>query len=226
MDTVDRGYELIHGSEALPDWSDREEVPAPPKWVREHLRLPRRYQYATLANAVADDFNPVILSVARDYVEGYCYGDVAYYGLGALLTGDSGQGKTWAAAAIVNEIVRTVGQRVTVEWLPVAWRLQELFDYQRFGRQEEYFDLRKRLFNCDILVVDDLMHASQYAPVKEFLMGLYDYRHQQRKPVITTANAIVPYVDDDFDWSALEEAFNAPFVRRIVGDCSGFIASV
>lgn len=217
MSDLTTKYETMQGGLIRDKWEGRE-VSIPPKWVRDRNKLPKRYRYAVLAPATAAAYDPTLLEAAMRYAVGWP--QVRAGGLWAIFTGSSGRGKTHAAAAIANDAHRihgTVGG-LTVEWLPVTWRLQELFDHRHFHRGKEYGALRRRVMGCDLLIVDDLLYAGQSAPVKEFLFGLYDYRYQEKKPIITTMNAdLTPE-----DWSAVDNVFNAAFRRRLQETAKGF----
>lgn len=214
-------YERIDGSFAVEGW-DGIAIPVPPAEVRDRLMLPSRYAYATLHEEVAEPYKKGVLTVCRKYVEQF--GDASFYGKWLTLAGTSGAGKTWGAAAVVNEIVMrfAADRQFDVYWLPVAWELPKLFDFRTFQQREEYGQMRRRIMGCDLLVVDDLLHAAEYSMVKEFLFGVYDYRHQHRKPILTTMNGDVR----PDDWSVVEQAFNGPFARRLAGNSKGFTLSV
>jgi DNA replication protein DnaC len=217
MSDLTTKHETMQGGLIREVWEGRE-VPIPPKWVRDRNQLPKRYRFAVLAPETAGEYDPTVLEVAMRYA--VAWPQVKAKGLWAIFTGDSGRGKTHAAAAIANEAQRLHGgtEGVSVEWLPVTCRLQELFDHRHFRRGEEYGALRRRLLGCDLLIVDDLLYAGQSAPVKEFLFGPYDDRYQKQKPIVTTMNAdLTPE-----DWSAVDNVFNAAFRRRLQETAKGF----
>lgn len=197
-------------------------VPVPARWVRERVNLPERYKYASLHKDLAGGFKyPAVRQTAIDYVRNF--DQVRLRGSWATFAGLSGSGKTWGSAAIANEVIMNwgVGEHLTVEYLAVAWMLQDLYDYRTFGQKEEYNAMRRRIFDCDLLIVDDLLHAGDFPLYKEFLFGLYDYRHQKKKPIVTSLNGILK----KGDWSVVEQAFNGPFARRLASNSKGYTFS-
>ncbi|CAN5730689.1 hypothetical protein BH23GEM5_BH23GEM5_20700 [soil metagenome] len=100
---------------------------------------------------------------------------------------------TWLAAAIAHEIcIRYAPNRqFKVMWLSTRRKLQELSDYRHFRQRDEYQLMRKRTMKCHPLVAYDLLHLANCPSVKEFLVGIYDYRSQQRKAAATAANGEV-----------------------------------
>lgn len=193
-------------------------MPVPPEDAVVANNLPDEYRYATLHKQMADRYDPVLYDVATRYVENWVTN--SHFGRWALFTGDSGRGKTWAAAAVMNEIQRVYGsgRRVSAVWFPVAWKLRMLFDHQHFRNKESYRELYNRLHESELVVVDDLLHVAEYPSAKEFVYGLLDYRAQHRRATILTANALIA----PGDWSHLEKAFSTPFARRIRQKAEGY----
>jgi hypothetical protein len=193
-------------------------LPIPRPDVVDRLRLPEAYQHATLQKGGEERYRKGLLAACRGYVMEF--DRVEAGGLWLTLAGTSGLGKSHGAAAVANEIttLHVPHRKFDIYWLATSWELPKLFDYRTFGMQEEYWRMRNRIMNCELLVVDDLLHAADYSMHKEFIFGVYDYRFQRRKMVITTLNgAIRPD-----DWSAVEAAFNGPFARRLAEKSTGF----
>lgn len=217
-----QSYDTVNASLVSKRWAGRVEVPVPPEWVRSRLHLPRKYQYCCLHSDVSAEYGDAVFKTARGFVESF--GDELYYGGGVVLAGVSGVGKTWTAAAIANEVMSAYGRtesgtdiQLSVEWLPVSWKLQRLFDYRHFRRQDEYYEFKNRIHRADLLVVDDLLHASDFSQVKEFLFGLYDYRDQHSKPTVTTVNVM----SKETVWDDISAAFSVPFSRRLHDSAEG-----
>jgi DNA replication protein DnaC len=212
------GYEEINGGYLRPEW-DARMIPVPSRYVRDRAGLPERYQFASLHADLWDEYSPVNLDVATRFVADWPY----YQMMGTWVNffGKSGAGKTHTAAAMVNEIIlrHTKKNQFKAVWLPVA-RLGDLFNYRTFGKREEYYTLENDLRTCHLLVVDDLGHAADFPMVREYLFGIYDYRYQRKRPIITTANFRV----SPTDWSEVERAFNEPFARRLRETAQGFNA--
>lgn len=204
--TESQAYQCVPGTEHSQVYGDAE-IYIPPQWVIDRLALPQRYAHASLAKQMREYFNPDLYATCEAYVMEWT--GALKYGEGAVFAGTSGGGKTFAAAAVANEITRVYGQvrHIQIVWFPVASKLQELLRFERFGMKEEYFNFRKRLLNADLVIVDDLTHAANRGPTKDLLFELYDERYQRQAPIVTTGN---------FESiESLEKVFDSAFARRL-----------
>jgi len=178
-------YDLTNGRVIDPEWDDRM-VPIPTQEVQERVRLPLSLRYATLAEQVAEQYNPHIYKVARDFVVNYPkYRDK---GEGILLAGLPKIGKTWAAAGVLNEVLLRYSNRWDLKtfWMSSFYTLQLILDHKTFRQEDKYFYLRNRAMKADLVVVDHLLGGTGSPEAQQFLWSLYEYRAQHNLPVITT----------------------------------------
>lgn len=197
---------------------DANNFPIPRPEIVERLRLPEAYQHATLQKGGEERYRKGLLTAARNYVMEF--DRVEADGAWLTLAGTSGVGKSHGAAAIANEIatLHVPHRQFDIYWLATSWELPKLFDFRTFGMKEEYWRMRNRIMDCNLLIVDDLLHAADYSMHKEFIFGVYDYRFQRKKMVVTTLNGVIR----PDNWSAVEAAFNGPFARRLAEKSTGF----
>lgn len=214
-------YDVMQGKDLVGSpFEEMESVNVPPHSIRQHFNAPSRFHLASLDRSVEHLFDQSVFDICRKYVQEFQRHRKT--GQSLALFGDTGVGKTWAAAAVLNEIVRiwADGGSVTTAWLSVPTDLPKLFQYEAFRKQPEYYALFNRYQQANILVIDDLLHmpAHDFSKTKSFLYALLDYRYMRQRPVIITANAKVT----KDDWSDIEDVMDGSFVRRIQQMTAGY----
>jgi DNA replication protein DnaC len=107
--------------------------------------------------------------------------------------GPSGGGKTYLAAAIVN-------QRIANGKAPLFITSTDLLDYLRGGFDDDselgFIDLLEQVRQVELLVVDDLPARPSSPWGQERLSQLLAWRHSQRLPTIVTLRGDPNHVDD------------------------------
>ena len=199
-------------------------IAVPPEKVRERVArmgLPKKFMYASMGPEGQKVWDRSLLMVANDYVvdlhAALCHGKWA------LMLGRSGAGKTYAMGAMMNEILRVFDDAAPdMFYMSATYMIPQLMDYRHFSMRDEYFGLKKRILDADILFVDDLLHAREAPQTRDFLFEVFDRRDQKRLATVVTGNAVVTAED----WSAVDQAFNEPFRRRLQANAKGLIAVV
>lgn len=216
-------YEYVPGESVSPDWKGRS-VPIPPRWVREKVVLPRKLAPATLARDVEDGYLDSVLPLARTYVSSFPH--YRAYGMGPVIVGRSGAGKTWTAAALLNEItLRYAGvYDLSTAWISTFYSIPQLLDARSTGESEKYFFLRNRFHQADLVVVDNLLAAAKVEGGKQAIWSLYDYRDQHQLPTITTID--VTYSDQAKVWDRIEKSFGRYLVHKLRSNSEGLVAWV
>lgn len=191
-------------------------VPLAPSWVRQKSDIPPRYQYCSLHPELSRYFKAVQRQAAVKYLSNF--DDLSELGIGPLLLGATGAGKTYLAAGLLNEIILRQGEGYSFKtsWLDVQWKMQELSEMKQFGMKEDFFAAKNRFYDAEVLVIDDLCHVSEsdFAFSKSFLFGLLEYRYTHKLPTIVTSNG---------DLDTITQVFNEPFTRRLKGVADEFI---
>lgn len=137
---------------------------------------------------------------------------------GMIFAGATGKGKTHYACAVANEIIHHWGKTsdVSVKFFNMNLHLPLLLDNRYFKRYDDYARTIRTLENCDLLIVDDLLHVANVEWAKEVLYRIYEARYSKELRTITTLN-LNPFADgNDADWSAISNMFNDAFMRRVV----------
>lgn len=143
---------------------------------------------------------------ARAYVS--AYPEKSQQGASLALLGASGSGKTHLTCAVANALME---QGVDVVYFPYTERVRE-FRQRRFedAWQEEH---RRRLKDCDLLLIDDLFKSAPDKYDFELVFEILNHRYFEAKPFIISSE-IKP---DDL------LAMDAAIAGRIIERSKGFL---
>ncbi|MCY9771469.1 DnaA/Hda family protein, partial [Paenibacillus alvei] len=126
--------------------------------------------------------------LAREYSDGLIYRiknakslkGVPWFGI----LGTSGSGKTHLVTAAVAPLIKCDVYPLFFNWVQ---SFTEWFSY--YNTDESYMveEIRQRIYNCELLVVDDICKESQKDTwIKEFY-GIVDYRYRKQLPIVYTS---------------------------------------
>lgn len=171
--------------------------------------IPKRFRYAPLSRtAIIDNFSsPLQIYVLTGY-------DARE---NVVLIGDSGTGKTHAASATLNEIVRSKAgeESVIARYLNLNTGLQDILDAKYFRNEEKYSSLLNKTLTADVLVLDDLLQLPGTPGAKDLVFRIYEHRYAANLPTITTLNLKTGY-DQKVDTSKVVSIYDEPFSRRLL----------
>lgn len=122
--------------------------------------------------------NPSLTKLATNYVNNF--NDMKNKGIGLLLYGTTGTGKTYMSACIVNELLKNNYSCIMTNFNRISNTLQGTYE----GKQE-YID---NLNSYDLLVIDDLGIERNTEYMREIVYSIIDARYRARKPLIITTN--------------------------------------
>lgn len=109
-------------------------------------------------------------------------------GLGLLIHGDPGNGKTYLASAIANELLINYIPVICVSISGLLSRIQQT--YNKWGKEAEA-DVIRGLCNADLLIIDDL-GAEKRGNNPEWsismIYNIIDSRYRSKLPLIITSN--------------------------------------
>jgi len=106
-------------------------------------------------------------------------------GLGLLIYGDPGNGKTYLSSCIANELLKQFVSAICVSINGLLMRIQET--YSKFGKEAET-DIIKGLYNADLLILDDLGTENKTPWSKSTIYNIIDSRYRSKLPLIITTN--------------------------------------
>lgn len=111
--------------------------------------------------------------------------EVCEKGLGLLIWGGIGTGKSFAAACIANALIE---QGVSV----IMMKLSDYID----SPQEERQALLKQMGNCKLLIIDDFGVEYNHEYVQKEIYKVIDHRYENGKPLIITTNLPLSVFDN------------------------------
>ena len=132
---------------------------------------------------------------------------VKYFGVkfrNLFFYGDTGLGKTFLCNCIANEILN-MEKSVLYKTAP---ELFKMLDEIRFNDYEKNLEREKIIFDCDLLVIDDLGAEYKTKPLESDLFNIINMRLLNKKPVIISTN---------MNANELPEFYTQRIVSRIYG---------
>lgn len=148
--------------------------------------------YKTFDNFILDGMDPRVVNayeLAREYSDGLVARIKRGQGLKGVpwfgLLGTSGSGKTHLVTATVAPLIELDVHPLFFNWVQ---SFTEWFAYYS-SADEAYMveEIRQKIYNCDLLVVDDICKESQKDTwIKEFY-GIVDYRYRKQLPIVYTS---------------------------------------
>jgi DNA replication protein DnaC len=128
-------------------------------------------------------------------------------GRGLMLYGTVGTGKTHLAAAVGNYIVYEKGY--DVYFMPFTELLNNLKN--NMNNKDYIKKFMERLYNADLLIMDDLGKEKYTEWAAEQLFSLLDNRYRDCKPVIVTTN---------YTPQQLSNRVDEAIMSRLIGTCA------
>lgn len=136
-----------------------------------------KQQEATFENWKITDKNSKNFEIVKRYIQKF--DELFESGQGLLLWGDVGTGKSYAAYAIANELIKKMRLVLVTSFVKL------LEDTKGFGSNGQYI---KSINRAELLIIDDLgaERGTEYALEKVY--DIIDSRYRSGKPIILTTN--------------------------------------
>jgi len=159
--------------------------------VFERTRIPARYRDCTLANfEVHNDSHRDALKISKKFAANYPTQKV-----GLLFIGPCGVGKTHLAAAILAELVtKKKAAGIFYDFRDLIREIQNSFSPDSDLSESEILN---PVFDCDILVLDELGARRSSTWVEETIFYIINRRYNEQKLTIFTSN--YPDTSDEED---------------------------
>lgn len=106
-------------------------------------------------------------------------------GLGLLIYGKPGNGKTYLSSAIANNLLERFVPVICVSINGLLSRIQET--YNKWGKEAES-DIIRGLCNADLLIIDDLGTEKRTEWSKAMIYNIIDSRYRSNLPLIISSN--------------------------------------
>ena len=159
--------------------------------VLERTRIPARYRACTLENFEShNDSHRDALKISKKFIANFPHQDV-----GLLFIGPCGVGKTHLASAILARLVQTKGASgLFYDFRDLIRDIQNTFSSDSDLSESDILD---PVFECDILVLDELGAKRSSTWVEETIFYVINRRYNEQKLTIFTSN--YPDTADDED---------------------------
>jgi DNA replication protein DnaC len=179
----DKARYRIESKVDLLSWLNRQPYKISKRLIAERTELMREICFAeddmrhwTFAND--DGENEKIMKAMLAYAVNF--DTMKEQGKGLILFGSVGTGKTYAAAAIANELIDAGVPVYMTNFARIANTVSGLFD----GRQEYYDSLNR----FPLLIIDDLAAERKTEYMSEIVFNVIDSRYRSGLPLIVTTN--------------------------------------
>lgn len=139
--------------------------------------------------AKSDHTDPKTENVARKYASNF--NAMREKGIGLLLCGQVGTGKSFLAASIANELISQGTPCLMTNFSRIISRISE-----KFGGDQKYLDDLNRF---DLLIIDDLGVERDSDFTWEKVMNVIDARYRAGLPIIITTNLSMKQLSDQSD---------------------------
>ncbi len=188
-------------------------ISKPINW--EYYGIYKRFQNVELEtmNIAAENANAfeVIKEYASNVVENL------NQGLGLIIKGPVGTGKTTAAIAIMKEAIKRKKSPYFISMISLLDKLMSFRD------QEERYEFEQRIKNCPLLVLDDL--GGEYIGknkddswMLKRIMSIIAERHQRSKSIIITTNLPIKELAERYDQRAIDRIRSTNQIITLLGE--------
>lgn len=193
-------FEIVPGvfARCLCDCEEREREKSEEEKERKQWEAITREWVSGYENMTVDrDIGTAPMRAAKKIIENW--EEIRYHGLGIALYGGTGTGKTFAAAAIANAVIKK-GYRA---WMATASKMVDMYMVDK--------DIvESRLRHFDLVVIDDLGAQRETEYAGQRIYDILDTRFNSGLPTIITTN-----ID-------LGKPSNDRIYSRIIGACSKY----
>lgn len=135
-------------------------------------------------------------------------------GLGLLIYGNAGNGKTYMASCIANELLKRYVPVICISINGLLGRIQKT--YNNYGKEAES-DILRTFSNADLLIIDDLGTEKSSEWSRSMVYNIIDSRYRSKLPLIITSNLDIKANER---YGVLEELYHERTESRILEMCT------
>lgn len=161
--------------------------------LKRYSLMDNEFKNCIFENYKIDKDNHNLYKIAINYCKEWP--DMKKEGIGLLIHGNPGIGKSYATFCIANELI---SQMVPVIAISSIGLIGKIYDsYRKYGTEGEY-SIISTFNNADLLVLDDLgaEHESHREKEKQLLYSVIDTRIRNGKPMVVTTNLTLPQLKE------------------------------
>lgn len=171
----------------------------------------KRYENSSFTTD--DGKNKKLFTFIKRYVENI--DENIRKGKGIVFYGDTGTGKTFAAASILNEIIKKFIPKSDQIYTGCITNFTEIIqDVQKNFASK--FDSTLLFKTCSLLVIDDFGSERKTSFAKEIITDIINSRYNTKKPIILTTNI---NMKDKFGFNCEDEMFEKRIYSRLIEMC-------
>lgn len=173
--------------------------------------MDERFKKETFENWDFNKGNKGLYKIGTKYCENFK--KAKEEGLGLLLYGNPGNGKTYLSNSIANNLLLRYVTVISVSINALLQRIQKT--YNSYGKEGED-QIIMSLSNADLLIIDDLGTEQNTEWSKTKIYNIIDSRYRNGLPVIVSTNKSI----DD-----LKEIYEERTVDRLFEMCTPYLVS-
>jgi DNA replication protein DnaC len=153
--------------------------------LKKYSLMDEKFKNWTFENYDVDEYNKILYEVGMNYCEQW--DDMKREGLGLLIHGNPGIGKSYTSFCIANKLLENLTPVIAISSIGLIGKIYD--SYRKYGTEGEY-EIINMFNNADLLVLDDLgtEHQSYREKEKQILYSVIDTRARNGKPMIVTVN--------------------------------------
>lgn len=178
-------------------------------------QLGKRFKTRTFNSWKMTPINQQAYESAKKYADKF--DNYKEKGIGLLLSGTKGTGKTHLAAAITIELINQGTPVIMNTMINLLGKIKETYDGELKGTESSFLDLYSTV---DLLVIDDLGKERPNEWVLEKLYTIINARYENLLPVIVTTNYDIDRLRDRLTVKGNAETAEA-IVSRLNEICVG-----
>lgn len=133
-----------------------------------------------------------------------------------LFYGESGLGKTFLSSCVAKELIDN-GKTVLYTR---ATKLFSIYDDYKFNRDSSDVnrEMIKRVYECDLLIIDDLGTEFQSKNTAAFLFDIINERCSNNKKMIISTNLTLPLLTEAYTYRFTSRLFEYFDLIKFIGD--------
>ena len=150
----------------------------------------------------------VALKKAKEFCDGFPNGE------GFLIMGRTGCGKTFLSNCIAKELL---DKGISVVYF-TSYELFSIFEKQTFERNPEVYDDHEHIFDCDLLIIDDLGTEMTNTFTVSKLFTCLNERMLNGKSTLISTNLSLNEMADRYSERITSRILSSYKVIRLIGD--------